>query len=86
MTATEPTGSLRDWLLANDKTGHLQAIVDADAADLAAGVEWGVYDGNRFVESAPARYLAEAARDDIADACNRPVSDYAIRPVDKEEA
>lgn len=74
--------SFLDYLLAGDKTDELQAIVDADAADLAAGITWGVYDGDRLVEVASARYMAECARHDNADGADRDVSDYEIRALD----
>lgn len=74
--------SFLDWLLENDKTGHFQAIVAADKADLAAGITWGVYDGDSLIDTAPARYLAYAIRDDTADALNRDPGEYEIRPVE----
>lgn len=70
-----------DWLLAGDKSGELHRIVAEQRADEARGITWGVFDGDRLVEKAPARYLAEFARDDLADAVDRPISDYQIREV-----
>jgi hypothetical protein len=75
--------SFLDYLLAGDTTGQLQAIVDADKADLAAGITWGVFDGDRLVETAPARYIAEAIVRDTADGCDRDESEYEIRPMDE---
>lgn len=73
--------SFLDFLLDGDTTGELHAIVEADKADLAEGKTWGVFDGDRLVETCPARYLAEHARHDCADAADRDVSDYEIREV-----
>lgn len=70
-----------DFLLTGDKTGELHRIVAEQQADEARGITWGVFDGARLVETAPARYLAEFARHDLADAMDRPISDYQIREV-----
>jgi hypothetical protein len=78
--------SFLDFLLAGDTTGELQAQVDADKADLAAGLTWGVFDGDDLVGSHPARYLAEFDRADCADANDRPASSYTIRVVKHAEA
>lgn len=77
--------SFLDWLLEGDTTGELHAIVEADRADEAAGITWGVYDGDRLVESTNARWRAECIRADNADATDRPISDYTIRPVVDEQ-
>jgi hypothetical protein len=74
--------SFLDFLLAGDKTGELQAIVDAQRTDLAQGITWGVYDGDELIGTHPARYMAEADAIDCADAFDRPVSDYTIKPVE----
>jgi hypothetical protein len=79
---TNDSGSVLDWLLAGDKTGEFRAIVDAQKADLAAGITWGVYDGDRLIGTHPARYMAEFDAADAADAFDRPLSDYTIRPVE----
>ncbi|HLL69078.1 MAG TPA: hypothetical protein VK453_25685 [Micromonosporaceae bacterium] len=76
--------SFLDFLLAGDKSGELQRIADEQEADLAAGITWGVFDGDRLAETAPARYAAEFARHDIADGQDRDVSDYDIRPISDE--
>jgi hypothetical protein len=73
--------SVLDWLLEGDSTGELHAIVDAQRADEAAGITWGVYDGDKLIGTHPARYLAEFDAHDAADAYDRPISDFAIRPV-----
>ena len=78
------SGSFLDFLLAGDKSGDLQRIVDTHQADLAAGIRWGVFDGDRLVETAPARYAAEAARHDIADGQDRDTSEYDIRKISDE--
>lgn len=77
--------SFLDFLLASDTTGELHAVVAADKADLDAGITWGVFHGDRLVESCPARYMAEAAAWDNADATDRPLSAYTIRPVVAEQ-
>lgn len=74
--------SLLDTLLAADPAG--KALLDCDAADLAAGVTWGLYDGDRLLCTSPAYYIAELERDDCADASDRPVSSFCIREVDVE--
>lgn len=73
--------SFLDYLLAGDKTGELHAIVDAQRADESAGITWGVFDGDRLIGTHPARYLAEFDRHDAADAADRDVSSFSIRPV-----
>ncbi len=78
--------SFLDFLLAGDVTGELKAVVDADAADLAAGKKWGVYDGDRCIGVHPARFMAESDAADAADAADRPVSDYSIREIPPEAA
>ncbi|GGM53867.1 hypothetical protein ACFFX1_54625 [Dactylosporangium sucinum] len=77
--------SLLDVLLANDPTGELHAIVEAQRADEAAGITWGVFDGDRLIGSHPAFYLAEFDRHDAADAADRPVSAFTIRPIAGEQ-
>jgi len=75
--------SFLDWLLTHDPDGHLRATVDSQAADLAAGITWGVYDGDELVDTAPARHLAEFLRADLADGADRGVDEYEIRPVNE---
>jgi hypothetical protein len=71
-----------DWLLAGDRDGSLKAIVDANKADLAAGITWAVFHRDEhsaeLVGTAPARYLADALMRDSADAHDRDQSEYAI--------
>jgi hypothetical protein len=70
--------SFLDYLLAGDTDGSLHAIVEADQQDLAAGITWGLFDGDRLIDMHPARYMAEASRHDCADGADRPVTDYRI--------
>jgi hypothetical protein len=77
--------SLLDWLLEGDTTGELHAIVDRQCADEAAGITWGVYDGDELIGTHSARYLAEFDARDAADAFDRPLSDFAICPVVGEQ-
>jgi hypothetical protein len=74
-------GTFLDYLLAGDSTGELKAIIDADAADDAVGMIWRVYRGERLIESTTARYRAEAARTDLADAMNLDPAEFMIVPV-----
>lgn len=73
--------SFLDVLLEHDPSGELQAIVDSQRADEAEGITWGVFDGDDLIGSHPARYLAEFDRHDAADAADRPLSAFDIRPV-----
>jgi hypothetical protein len=81
-SSTTGAGTFLDWLLTGDDTGKLQAIVDAQKADLAAGITYGVYREGRLIGAAPARYLAEALRDDTADALDVDPAEYDIRPLE----
>lgn len=74
--------SFLDFLLAGDKSGELQAIADDQAADLAAGKRWGVFlDGEMVEGPCSARFLAEFARHDCADAQDRDETDYEIKEI-----
>jgi hypothetical protein len=73
--------SFLDFLLASDESGEYHATLAADRADLTAGVTWGVFDGDRLVETHPALFITEAAARDNADATDRPLSAYRVRPV-----
>lgn len=80
------TDSFRDFLLGGSDPEVIQMfkdIIAADEADLASGITWGVFDGDELIETAPARYMAEAARHDIADAQDRDEADYSIREVSR---
>ena len=80
MTA-DPGGSFLDWLLAGDRTGKLQQIVDEHAADLAAGDTWGVFDGDTLVDTQPARFLAESSLRDAADATDRDPTEFHLERI-----
>lgn len=76
--------SFQEWLLANDPTGYWHAIKEKLDADEAAGITWGVYDlldGGRLVETHTSQFAATCARDDTADALDRDVETYDVRPV-----
>lgn len=76
-------GSFGAWLLAGEpEDGQLHQIMARDRADMDQGITWGVYDGDELVGSHPARYMAEADAWDCADASDRPLSDFIIRPVE----
>jgi hypothetical protein len=73
--------SFLDFLLDGDATGELHAILDEQHADEAAGITWGLFDGDKLIGTHDARYLAEFDRHDAADATDRPISSFTIRPV-----
>ncbi len=75
------TGSFLDFLLAGDTSGELHAIVDGQRADEQAGITWGLFDDDRLISTHDARFRAEYARIDEADASDRPVSNFEVRPV-----
>ncbi len=73
-----------DFLRAGDLTGRMRAIADEQAADLAAGITWGVYRDGVLIESHPAEYMADCAAWDNADASDRDRSEYEVRPVEEQ--
>jgi hypothetical protein len=73
-------GTFLDHLLAGDKTGTLQAIVDADKADDTAGMTWRVYRGDDLVSVTTARCRAKYALADAADAMNLDPAEFTIVP------
>ncbi len=77
---TTTGGTFLDFLLSGDKTGQMQAVVDADKVDLAAGMTWRVYHGDQLIETAKAMYLAAYALADAADAMNRDPAEFTIVP------
>lgn len=71
--------SFLDFLLAANTTGELHAAVAAHTA--ADDYGWSVYSPSGVhLGTYPSRDVAEYARHDEADATNRPVSDFTIRP------
>ncbi len=76
--------SFLDFLLEGDRTGEVRAIADEQAADLAAGITWGVYRDGVLIETHPARYMADCAAWDNADASDRDRSEYEVRPVEEQ--
>jgi hypothetical protein len=77
--------SFRDFLLDTDTTGVFHEIAAEQHADESAGIVWGLFDGDRLIGTHAARYLAEVDRADAADAMDRPVSSFAVRPVAVEQ-
>jgi hypothetical protein len=77
--------SFADFLLKTDDTGVFHEIAAEQHADEAAGIVWGLFDGDRLIGTHTARYLAEFDRADAADAMDRPVSSFTVRPVAVEQ-